>query len=223
MTQETTSSGKSAKKKPRKSSAKPSMERSLGRKKNEVCPCSFIDFPFFSSNGFYWNELLEPIGCMNLCSIQVLVFGECVKEFYRNLNLSGENVLLSRVCNQKIKISREDIIKCLHMHDVNDDVEITNMPRNELFAAVNGGLEMDYGKEAMIIDFELFPRILHKIIIECICPRKGSSTSVSIDHAQIMYAMIHRKNVDMATRILDQIWRNRESLVFGHVLMKLFE
>ena len=81
---------------------------------------------------------------------------------------------------------------------------------------------MDYGKEAMVIDFELFPRIIHKIIIECICPRKGSTTSMSIDHAQIIYAMINRKNVDMASRVIDQIWRNKESLVFGNTLMRLF-
>ena len=73
VTQETTLSGKSAKKKPKKSSSKPSVEKSLCRKKNKVCPCSFMDFSFFSSNGFYWNELLEPIGCLNLCLIQVLV------------------------------------------------------------------------------------------------------------------------------------------------------
>ena len=80
--QEPSSSGKSAKRKskPRAvQSPKPSVTKSLGRKKNEVCPCSFVDFNFFTSNGFYWNELLEPIGCMELCSIQVLVYGECVR------------------------------------------------------------------------------------------------------------------------------------------------
>ena len=35
--------------------------------------------------------------------------------------------------------------------------------------------------------------------------------------------MINRKNVDMASRIIDQIWRNKDSLVFGNALMRLFE
>src|SRR5262249_3175760 len=141
--------------------------------------CSFIDFNFFSSNGFYWSHWLNRIGCKNMCHILEVVDEKVVREFYDNLSQLDDFSVKSKVIGGVIKITKKDLIECFDMKNCTDDAKLLSLSKREIFLEVNDGVGSFKEKDIFSTDFELLIRLLHKAIVDCILPKMGSTTTIS--------------------------------------------
>ena len=184
---------------------------------------SFFDFHFFESHGFYPEEWLNRIGAKILCGLNIEVFGEVVFEFYNNLKMKNESLLITKVSGIKVELNRKLLIECLGLHDVGDDRELISMSRSDVMKLLNDGIGEFKEKDIFNTEFELLIRLLHKIVAECILPKKGSPTSVSKEEALVILSMKLKRKIDLPKMILRHMWRNKNHMFYGNVIMKILQ
>ena len=191
--------------------------------KIKIHNCSFIDFRYFENNGFYVGDWPDRIEGRNMCDLHVDIDGELVAEFYKNLKLESKTLLVSKVGGKKIVVNRKTLIDCLGLLDHGDDHELVALGRNESMKLLNDGVGKFHAKDIFITEFELLIRLLHKIVIECILPKKGSPTSVSKEEAIVILGMKLKKHIDLPRMILRHMWKNQKHMVYGNIIMKILQ
>ena len=101
------------------------------------------------------------------------VVEEClINEFYDNLEVMEDLTLRSRVLGKSISVTRKDLIKRFDMLDVKDDEWLMNLSRSALYKELNDGIGKFHEKDIFSTNFELLVHLLHKVVVDCILPKK---------------------------------------------------
>ena len=182
-----------------------------------------VDIEYMVKKGLRIDEFLGNVNCKKLCELHVVVFGEILFEFYKNLDFKKKDRWSTSVCNQKVVITRKDIIDFLGLDDCDDDAVMNKMSKKTLFTKLNDGFKTDVDRDVFVLQFPLIVRILHKIVCACILPKKGSKTSISIDEGKIIFGMLKGKKVDVAGKILQHSFNNRDRRPYGSLIMNLLK
>lgn len=107
-------------------------------------------------------------------------------------------------------------------HDY-DDSHVVGLSKHDTFVRMNDGINVDVGKDVLVIDFPLQIRLTHKAILECLLPRVGSSTSLTKEDAQTINAIKDNKVIDVAEMIIRYMMNNCSIKPSVSILMKLFK
>ena len=127
-----------------------------------------------------------------------------------------------RLC-KNVVTTRKDIIDFLGLEDCEDDGLLNKMNKKNLFTMLNDGFKTEVDRDVFILQFPLIVRILHKLASACILPKKGSKTSISIEEGKIIIGMLKGNKIDIAGKILNHSFNNKERRPYGSLIMNLLK
>ena len=97
------------------------------------------------------------------------------------------------------------------------------MSRNEVMKLLTDGIGQFHAKDIFNTEFELLIRLLHKLVAECILPKKDSPTSISKEEGLVILGMKLKKKIDLPRMILRHMWKNRKHMRYENVIMKILQ